>query len=55
MQYILSRDTVVSRDEFTILYMYSVARPDRVSLREPASCEHPWLPNLNNGWTDEVL
>jgi len=37
----LSRDTVVSYDEFTILYMYSVARPDHVSLREPASCEHP--------------
>jgi len=27
----------------------------RVPLREPASCEHPWLPNLNNGWTYEVL
>jgi len=37
----LSKDTVVSRDEFTILYMYSVARPNRVSLREPASCEYP--------------
>jgi len=38
-KFCVSRDTVVSRDEFTILYMYSVAKPDHVSLREPASCE----------------
>jgi len=40
-----SRDTVVSA-------LKCMRETDHVSIREPASCEHLRLSDLNNGWAD---